>query len=628
MYCIKNGILEKDGKRVIAIGESYYPSFNPTKFPVMPDGDRIGEMKKDLRMMAEAGFNHVRFAALGEVGLDEHGELSIDTPFIDAMIEESDKNGISVSIREQGFAVNLRDFEGVDMIDEDGDPQETAWCDFIRTTMSHEGILEDNRTYAEGLARHYAEFPAVVGYQIFNEPHYPMKNGKFYDYHPTQIEAYRKWLAEGGYMSEEEAKDYDPPRKRSERSPREWALWRLFSRDALTRFLDNASDGSKNGAPLPTFTCFTQSTIAKYSAYAGLDLFANARSMDIVGYTTYRRAVGADYPVFCLETDMAQCAAELQGKESWCIELDSRTYIPSHIYNRNTYALLGSGAKGIVYYQWRGDCPVPGVPYPNSCGILNYDGTRTANFDNAVNMNRFTASVSDLLVEAHRLHEGVGILHSDYAAYYTDACENSGVSNFKRSPELASSYNVVLCETYRQLLDFGYSVSVVTADALSENKFGIKVLYVPKISALSPEELEAVRAFRRSGGRVYENTYSANFTSAIGYKEFDEVERRYEDTVYIVARTVADVADATGIYPSVTPVTRGIGTRMLEGEGCKLLFLVNTRVDRASVDATVELNIPFSSVECLAADGDKELIISGDTVTVKGVTDGALLVIR
>ena len=627
MYEIKNGILEKDGKKVIAIGESYYPSFNPTKFPVMPDADRIGEMKKDLCMMAEAGFNHVRFAALGEVGLDENGDLSVDTPFIDAMTEEADKNGISVSIREQGFAVNLRGFDGVDMIDENGNPQENAWSDFIRTTMSHEGILEDNRTYAEGLAAHFAAFPAVVGFQIFNEPHYPMKSETYYDYHPTQIEAYRKWLVEKGYMSAEEAKDYYPPRKRKEKSPREWALWRLFSRDALTRFLDNASDGSKKGAPLPTFTCFTQAAISRYSAYAGLDLFANARSMDIVGYTTYRRAVGADYPIFCLETDMAQCAAELEGKESWCIELDSRTYIPSHVYNRNTYALLGSGAKGIVYYQWRGDCPVPGVPFPNSCGILNYDGTKTANFDNAVNMNRFTASISDLLVSAHRMHEGVGILHSDYAAYYTDACENGDETKF-RAPEFASSYNTVLCETYRQLLDAGYSADVVTADALSENKFGIKVLYVPKISALSPEELEAVRAFRGAGGRVFENTYSANYTSAIGYKEFDEVKRRYEDTVYIIAGTVLDVADLTGIYPSAAPLTRGVGVRTLSGDGCTLVFLVNTRTGSPSVDATIELNIPYSSVECTAADGDKAIEMNGNSLTVKGMTDGALLIIK
>ena len=242
-------------------------------------------------------------------------------------------------------------------------------------------------------------------------------------------------------------------------------------------------------------------------------------------------------------------------------------------------------------------------------------------------MNRFTASISDLLVSAHRMHEGVGILHSDYAAYYTDACENGDETKF-RAPEFASSYNTVLCETYRQLLDAGYSADVVTADALSENKFGIKVLYVPKISALSPEELEEVRAFRKSGGRVFENTYSANYTSAIGYKEFDEVKRRYEDTVYIIAGTVLDVADLTGIYPSAAPLTRGVGVRTLSGDGCTLVFLVNTRTGSPSVDATIELNIPYSSVECTAADGDKAIEMNGNSLTVKGMTDGALLIIK
>ena len=168
----------------------------------------------------------------------------------------------------------------------------------------------------------------------------------------------------------------------------------------------------------------------------------------------------------------------------------------------------------------------------------------------------------------------------------------------------------------------------MNAEALAENKFGIKLLYVPKISALSPEEIEAVRDFRRSGGRVFENTYSASFTSAIGYKEFDEVERRYEDTVYIIAGTVLDVADLTGIYPSVSPLTRGIGVRTLSGDGCTLLFLVNTRTSRATVDATVELNIPFSMVECKATDGDKPIEINEKTLTVKGITDGALIIIK
>ena len=89
MYQLKKGILYKDGKKSFGLGESYYPSFHPSKFPVPPDGDRIGEMKKDLAMMAELGFNHVRFAALGEVSLQGDGSVKVDTPLIDAMTEEA-----------------------------------------------------------------------------------------------------------------------------------------------------------------------------------------------------------------------------------------------------------------------------------------------------------------------------------------------------------------------------------------------------------------------------------------------------------------------------------------------------------------------------------------------------------
>ena len=102
MYEIKNGILYRDGKKTFVLGESYYPSFHPSKYPVPPEGDRIGEMKKDLRMMAEAGFNHVRFAALGDATYNaEDASVSFSSPFVDSMIEEAEKNDLSASIRLQ-----------------------------------------------------------------------------------------------------------------------------------------------------------------------------------------------------------------------------------------------------------------------------------------------------------------------------------------------------------------------------------------------------------------------------------------------------------------------------------------------------------------------------------------------
>ena len=174
MYQINGSILHKDGKKIFALGESYYPSFHPCKFPVKPEDDRIGEMIKDLKMMAEAGFNHVRFAALGTLSYDrESNTVTLDAPFVDAMTEEAQKNDLSVSVRLQGFSVNLRGFTDAEMIDEHGNVPDYVWSDFVRSTPNHPGILEDNFVHGRDTAKHFAKFSNVVGYQIYNEPKYP-----------------------------------------------------------------------------------------------------------------------------------------------------------------------------------------------------------------------------------------------------------------------------------------------------------------------------------------------------------------------------------------------------------------------------------------------------------------------
>ena len=84
-YEMKKGILYKDGVAKLAIGSSYYPSFHKAKFQVPPEGDRIGEMEKDLKLMQDYGFNFLRTAAIGELGLGENNAVTIQTDFIDAM---------------------------------------------------------------------------------------------------------------------------------------------------------------------------------------------------------------------------------------------------------------------------------------------------------------------------------------------------------------------------------------------------------------------------------------------------------------------------------------------------------------------------------------------------------------
>ncbi len=622
-YKIIKGILYRDGKKEYPLGQSYYPSFNPTKFPVPPEGDRMGEMKKDIQMMAEMGFNHIRFAALGEVKL-EGDTLCVDTPFIDAMIREAEKNGVSVSIREQGFAVNLRNHPDADLLDWNGNHPTYRWADFIRTRLFHEGILEDNRIYAKGLAEHYAAFPNVIAYQIYNEPHYPVYD--MFDYNEDTIEEYRRWLVEKKAMTAEEAKDYQPPKSRKEQSPRMWALWRLFSRDGITRFLNNAAKASFDAMPLPTYTCFTVAAVTKRNAYHGCDLFANGRSMQIVGYTTYVHAFGANDAMLGLQADTAQCAAELGGTESWCIELDSRTYIPPSVYTRGVYTVLGSGCKGIVFYQWRGDCPVPGVPYPNSCGLLNYDGTKTANFENGAKVNRFIQRHNDLLMNAKRAHEGVGMLHSDYASFMCDAMENGDKT---KSDEVYYNRHLSLyAKTYRELRETGISVSLVDEQGLRGNSFGIKVLLLPSLDLLSPEEQQAVQEFRQKGGKVYFMEGTEQGTGEFGYRELEDQKRGYVESVFWPIHTPRDVLDVEGICPKVNSWEPRVSVRLLEGEDYALVVLTNTAVKVQETDVRLTVQLPFTTATFSDIDGEKEVLVEGNVLTIKNVTDGGILILK
>ena len=82
MYTIQNGKLYRDGKAVFGVGVSYYASYHARKVPVPPDGDRIGELKKDLQGMADFGLNLVRCAALCDMKYNAQHDVEADTGFM------------------------------------------------------------------------------------------------------------------------------------------------------------------------------------------------------------------------------------------------------------------------------------------------------------------------------------------------------------------------------------------------------------------------------------------------------------------------------------------------------------------------------------------------------------------
>ena len=274
MYEMKNGLLHIDGEPVIGLGAAYYPSFHEGKYPVPPEGDRIGEMKTDLAHMKRIGLHIVRTAALGDVRLED-GEVRVRTPLIDAICREADAIGLCASVRLQGYAMNLHGHTGYAMRNHRDEEMVFDWAAFLRSSLFHPGMMADNAEATAAVARHFAQLPAVVAYQIYNEPHYPY-NGVF-DYHPLTVAAYRDWLAQQGIEPQ------DPPRARPAvgEDPLPWVRWRLFTMNALSRFLDDSARAARDAVPgRETYTCMTNSALNTSVMNMGIELLRQRRERD------------------------------------------------------------------------------------------------------------------------------------------------------------------------------------------------------------------------------------------------------------------------------------------------------------------------------------------------------------
>lgn len=618
MYTLKNGILHQNDQPVIALGVSYYASFHEAKYPVPPEGDRFGEMRTDLQRIRDAGFQHVRTAALGEVTA-ENGHVSIKTPLIDAMVTEAARIGLSTSIRLQGYVMNLRGFTDYAMCNEKDEPMEFRWDCFLRSTFFHDGMMEDNRTASRELAAHFAGMPEMLGYQIYNEPHYPA-NGIF-DYHPLTVNAYRKWLAECGLPVK------DPLRKRpcvnEPEALEEWTRWRRFSQNALTNFLDDSARAAVEGAPgVSTFTDMTVGTLGKKSGIYGMSYFDNARGpMDIVGITSYVQVEGGDAYLACAQYALAESAAALNGKHAWNLEVDARTHMPGRKTHQEVYAQLAAGLKGLIFYEWRGDYPDPNSPNPDNCGIIFNDGSKTEHYDRTIQMVQFVNRHSTLFATAEKLREGVAILFSEHAAMYADGFMNEG-NLFTRGVQAA----------YRELRRAGVCPDFVEAAALRENPFGVRVLLVPGAKEwLDAEELEAIDVFVQAGGRVWYQCQKGTFDDFVGEGWWDWCVPRLHTTrtEFRGLLEVEDILDACGIVPAARTDSRHLLAGAQRGSDYTLIYLINTDPARKVVSgAVLTTTLPFSQATFMSPDAEIPLRADGGRIFLPDVDEGGVVLLR
>ncbi len=500
MADMRNGVLHINNRPVIALGTHYYPSYHPQKVPVPENGDRLSAMKEDIANMKAAGFHVLRTAALGEVYRDPEGAVHTAFPLTDAILQECKNQDMGAFIRLQGYDVNLSGITDGGMLDQNGQDMPPFWGWFVRNCLNHPGILKDNEDATVASAAYFKGNDTVLGYQIYNEPGYPADG--FYDYNPYSIKAWRKWLAETGRWEESKAVQAEPPRKRP--APGEdsslWESWRLFHFLRLNEYLNHLAHKAKEGWEKPaTFTCHLTNCVQQGSTQRGGDFFRTAKEMDMLGITHYLPCRGASYYEASRVLDAAESAAAVFGKHAWVIEYNAHTALSPEEWERETYMALGSGMKGILYYQWRADYPFEDGPEPEGYGMVYNDGTPTGKYGRAIAMNRMVEKYGPILATMEKERSGVALLFSENVSARCDALDNGAATMVWAGRERSYLNSSAI---YGQLRRCGIPVDFIRSSELEENRIGCKLLILPADAGLSEEESSQIEAFAAKGNSV------------------------------------------------------------------------------------------------------------------------------
>lgn len=637
MDFVKNGILYRGGVPAVGMGVGYYASFHPDKYPVPPEGDRAGEMRKDLAAIAGMGFNMVRTSALGDINRDENGNVVCDVAFPDEMAREAQRRGLSLMMRLNGYSMNMT-ANPAEVVQRDcnGKPL-PPYRAFITDCMNHPSVIRDCRDGTKALASHFAQFESVVLHLLFNEPAYSPDS--FYDYHPETVRAFREWVVSSGKMTAAEAAVCDPPVRRPVFGEPEqpWIDWRLFLTESLNRYLGNAGRWAREGNPRAEgMTCMTPAVLSTDGVCDGSDLFDMAREMDIVGVTDYLPCFGASFWFAQMYHDVLASAAQLYGKHVWAAECNARATLTPQEWERETYTLLGSGMKGIFYYQWRADYNNGRGPEIGAFGILHSDGQPTEKVPVIAPMNRLVQRLGTVLASAEKRFMPVGILFSKHANAFFDARENGG-PKAPRQVALQSaaegfdpgSYvfnmgfdrNVIyMQDIHRELRSAGIAPSFVRAGDLLENRLGVKVLVVPSSLGLSDEEKTQILAFAESGGLVFEYQPEARlhgYTLLPACKCKKNIHRQYHQPILghpCTAEDMLTLADIRRGWRIVCP-QQTLGLDLLSGPGTDVAAVTNfDSFERPAENAVLVLDAdayPSLRRACMMTPrGDTELAVT------------------
>ena len=614
MYKITNGILFHDQLPLFALGQSYYSSFNRKKVPIAPGENRREQMELDLREMVDCGFNLLRTAAAEPVALREDGTVSCYYPWTDEMLDFiHNELDIPALVRLQGYGVNFSGQSDFMMLDQYDNPMpEPPNSTFLPFCLHHPVCRQENGDMTEAAARYFRHNPAVVANLIFNEPHYawmdPEKNSPFYDFNPHAIQAWRKWMTAKGYCKESEAQKLNPLRRMPlSCSPEEVELfthWLLFRMESVNQFLGDMGDRAAAGNPAASNTTCQIAWIHRPgSAMLGIEYFTLAERLDFLGITDYLPNAGPARFFSGMTLDAAESAAATFAKHAWLIEYNCRTNMTGNEWIRETVAATTSGIKGIIYYNFRADYPIPGTPEPEQYGLIFSDRRHTEKYETVKQMNALVTRLSHFFVTAEKERGGIAILDSAHARAMGFAA--AGCS----APCIINTRHI-----YADLIQAGYQVDFTRACDLVSNPLKIKALFLPFFDHLSEEEKTQVRAFEAKGGKLI--SFDWGFYGGYYPSEPPAYSRDFE-LHRDIFQDAAGVLERLNLLPVYENSSRHLGVRILRANDNSYLTvgLINTDpLEKVISPSPLTLRLPdtgaFARAELYTLDGVEQLCMT------------------
>lgn len=580
----------------VLYGAAYYQEYMPT--------DRLAE---DLKLMKESGISVVR---LGEStwSLFEPREGEFEFEWMDRIIDGLHANGIKVILGTPTYSI-------------------PAWLwhkypevlvDYEKGGKAYYGIRQNmnitNPTFlffAERIIRkmmeHYAQHPAIIGYQVDNETtSYGVNN---YNFHVSFVDYLKKKFVTTEKLNKTWGLNYwgmtisdwdELPEKDGVTNTAYKLEWERFKRKAVADYLTWQSEiVAQYKRPDQFIThCFMPSV-------QDIDQVESARKMDVMAVNVYHGSqdnLTGDEIAFAGDffRSVKKKNYLITETNAQTIGWDSKSQLPPYDgqLRMNVYAHMGSGANMVEYWHWHS------IHYGQETywkGVLSHD----------LQPNRAYAEVSKTAHELQqfgsklvnlKINNKVAILfsHDANAALNIMPYKNGrgdmwgGSSNVYRN-ELVGQFHKML---YRNNIGVDF---IFPENARLED---YKLVIIPSLYIASDELLQKISTYVENGGHVImqfksgfcdENSMvrpmlaPGPLRKACGfyYQEFtnfrelslkgnpfkvDEASNKvYDWGEYIIPETAKALAwydhPYFGKYPAITINQFGKGTLLYEGTG-------------------------------------------------------------